>query len=618
MKLGLQGQYTILITAVVLVIVIGLGTLLLIQTRSTISALTQTSEAEMERELHAQLKSRGEIIARLLADNLINPLYHSDMEAIYQLLLNAKHQQDVTHVHVLDKAGFIVHDGIEGIPGLGKRSSTKISDKALTSSELLAHMTEDVFYVAMPVLLGDLRLGTVLVEMSTEGIHAEIAQVNLTLTGLSGKDERRQLYSMLLATLVFIIIGIVLSAMLARSFTRPIKELATKIKDVGHGQYDIQLSFSRRDEIGFLATEFQEMVQRLRETTVSKDFLDNIIASMNDALIVLNLDGTISMINAATCHLLGEGKSHLLSSKLFDLIIEDEETISQWLQEVLDKGDLVAQETSFRQKNDSIIPVSFSASLMHNHKGEPHWIVCVAQDISERKQIERMKDEFIATVSHELRTPLTAIYGTLSLLSSENKEVLNGDNQQLIDVAYNNSIQLVSLVNDLLDSQKIVSGKMKYEMSPVNMWDVLRESVENNQAYATKHAVKYKILEDKSKMAIVNADQHRLLQVMANLLSNAAKFSHNGSDVEISLQRIDSMIEVSVQDYGEGIPDDFQQHIFERFRQADGSTTRLAGGTGLGLSISKDIIEQMNGEIGYQTEQGKGARFYFRLPVADV
>jgi len=616
MKRGLQSHYSILIISVVLVIVIGLSILMLVQTRSTISALTQTSSTEMKHVLLKQLEHHGEIITQLLADNLINPVYLSDMKAIHQLLSNVKRQQEVKHVYVLDKAGLILHDGIESIPGLGKRPSDPVSDKAITATDLSHSMIDDVLYIAMPIYLGGQRLGTIVVTMSTDGIHQEISQANETLTSLSVEGEQRQIYSVTLATLFFILVGIMLSFMLAKGFTRPIKELASKIKDVGKGKYDIQMSFSRQDEIGYLATEFQEMVQQLRDTTVSKEFLDNIISSMNEALIVLNLDGSISMINAATSQLLGEDKAHLLSLNISDIIAEDEETVSQWLNKVKDTGELVAPETGCRDKNSVIIPVSFSASLMHNQDGEPRWIVCVAQDITERKQIDRMKDEFISTVSHELRTPLTSIYGTLSLLASGDKEIISGNYQKLIEVAHNNSVQLISLINDLLDSQKIVSGKIQYDMLPLDMWDLLRESVENNQSYATEHGVKFQLMDSDSIKAIVNADHSRLLQVMANLLSNAAKFSPSGSVIEISLQRMDDMIEVSVKDYGEGIPSHFQEHVFERFRQADSSTTRSVRGTGLGLSISKDIIKHMNGEIGYRTEEGKGTQFYFRLPAA--
>jgi len=617
MKRGLQNYYSILITAVVLVIVIGLSILTLVQTRNTISTLAQTSSTGMKQELFKQLTHRGEIIVRLLADNLINPLYLSDTNAVFQLLSNAKRQQDVKSVHVLDKKGLIIHDGIEGIPGLGKHPADPVSDRAIASSDLLHAMIDDVLYVAMPIYLGGKRLGTVLVTMSTDGIHREIDQVSESLTSLSVEGEQRQLYGVILATLFFILVGILLSIMLARRFTHPIKELASKVKDVGKGKYDIQLSFSRQDEIGYLATEFQEMVQQLRDTTVSKDFLDNIISSMNEALIVVNMDGSVSMINAATSQLLGEDKARLLSLNILDIIAEDKEIINQWMNQVKETGELVALETGYHDKNRNSIPVFFSASLMHDKDGEPKWIVCVAQDITERKQIDRMRDEFISTVSHELRTPLTSIYGTLSLLASGDKDIIDENYQKLIEVAHNNSVHLVALIDDLLDSQKIVSGKMKYDIMPLNMWDLLRESVDNNQSYATEHGVKYQLMGDDSRKAIVKVDHSRLLQVMANLLSNAAKFSPNGGIVEISLQRVDDMIEVSVRDYGDGIPSHFQKHVFERFRQADSSTTRSVGGTGLGLSISKDIIENMNGEIGFRTEQGKGTQFYFRLPAAE-
>jgi PAS domain S-box-containing protein len=237
-------------------------------------------------------------------------------------------------------------------------------------------------------------------------------------------------------------------------------------------------------------------------------------------------------------------------------------------------------------------------------------------DISARKEIERMKNEFIAVVGHELRTPLSSIVGSLGLLVRA--EDLREDIQTLIRVARDNSQRLVRLVNDILDVEKLDSGEFQIRLEPVELESLIDTALQANRGYADQYGVTL-VRSHSEGPAWVDANFDRLMQVMTNLLSNAAKFSPSGSRVEISLQRTAAGFRVSIVDPGPGIPEEFKPRVFDRFAQADSSTSRQRGGTGLGLAICKIIIDRLGGKIDFVSSPGAGTTFYFELqPAAQV
>jgi CheY-like chemotaxis protein len=186
----------------------------------------------------------------------------------------------------------------------------------------------------------------------------------------------------------------------------------------------------------------------------------------------------------------------------------------------------------------------------------------------------------------------------------------------LIDIAVKNSERLINLVNDLLDMEKIEAGRMEFRFDVQDMTALVRQSLAINRAYASEHGVEFVLVEAPPE-ARVRGDADRLAQVMANLLSNAAKFSPEGGRVDISVTRVRTIVRVAVADRGAGIPTEFRDRIFDRFCQADSSDSRQKGGTGLGLSITKAIVERHEGRIGFDTETDVGTTFYFELPELD-
>jgi signal transduction histidine kinase len=224
------------------------------------------------------------------------------------------------------------------------------------------------------------------------------------------------------------------------------------------------------------------------------------------------------------------------------------------------------------------------------------------------------KSDFLATVSHELRTPLTSIRGALALIAGGVAGELPAAAKPLIDIANKNSERLILLVNDILDMEKIEADKMEFNVRPVMLMPLLLQALEGNRAYAEQYKVGFVLDGDSLSGAMVGVDSDRMMQVMTNLLSNAAKYSPAGGKVLVAAARIGGLIRVTVADNGAGIPEEFRARIFQKFAQADSSDSRKKGGTGLGLSIVKALVEKMGGAVGFDSQPGVQTAFYVELP----
>jgi len=256
-----------------------------------------------------------------------------------------------------------------------------------------------------------------------------------------------------------------------------------------------------------------------------------------------------------------------------------------------------------------------SATLSLRSRQLEHSLSQLAENNRELKRLNTLKDEFISTVSHELRTPLTSIRGAVGLLASKAVAQDSQHYQQLLQTALGNSERLSQLINDLLDLQKFESGNFSLAFGSLDMKQLVLQALDGIAPFAAKYQVSF---QTKLTECQVMADQTRIRQVVDNLLSNAIKFSSAGQAVLIQLIIHEDRIRFEVQDQGCGIPDNFRNRIFEKFSQADGSTSRKVEGTGLGLNICKTIINAHHGEIGFDSEPEQGALFWFELPMQQI
>jgi signal transduction histidine kinase len=236
-----------------------------------------------------------------------------------------------------------------------------------------------------------------------------------------------------------------------------------------------------------------------------------------------------------------------------------------------------------------------------------------ARDVTDEREAARFKDELIGTVSHELRTPLTAITGSLGLVRAGIAGPIEPEALKLIEVAHRNGVRLSRLVNDLLDMDKLRAGQLDFHLAETDLVRLLEDAVVQNLPYAQAFDVAID-LDAPAAPVIAEVDPDRLLQVLSNLLSNAAKFSAEGSRVEIRLRALPHSVRISVIDRGRGMSLDFRRRLFTRFAQENRSSERGQAGTGLGLAITKSIIDQHGGTIAVDTEVGVGTTFHLLLP----
>lgn len=263
--------------------------------------------------------------------------------------------------------------------------------------------------------------------------------------------------------------------------------------------------------------------------------------------------------------------------------------------------------------------ITYEISLEYcKPEGDEARIVAMYRDITQRKIAEKAKNEFIATISHELRTPLTSMKGALGLAASGAAGEMSEKVGKLVNLASTNCERLNLLINDILDLEKIESGKMSFNMEPCDLGQLVGEALEANEHYANQFGVSFTgTFSDEPGMFMTLGDRGRLRQVLDNLMSNAAKFSPKGSEILISVSAYKNRMRISVRDYGCGIPAKAQATIFDKFTQADSSDTRAKGGTGLGLAIARQIVEHHSGRLFFVSEEGAGTEFFVDLPILE-
>lgn len=270
----------------------------------------------------------------------------------------------------------------------------------------------------------------------------------------------------------------------------------------------------------------------------------------------------------------------------------------------------IKREVFFRRKSGQIFSAEISISAV-SLEGSIQ-LICITRDISERKRLDTMKNEFVSNVSHELRTPMTSISGSLGLILGDQAGTVTSETRKLLEIAYRNSVRLGRLINDILDLDKMEAGKMIFKFERSNLTDILQHAVEISRPFADQCHVSL-ILEQPHSSIPVHVDSDRLIQVLVNLISNALKFSLPGGEVIVNAHKSQGRVKVSIIDQGQGIPEEFQSRLFQKFAQVDASDKKKRSGTGLGLYISKMIIEKMKGTIGVVSEPGVGSTFFFEL-----
>jgi PAS domain S-box-containing protein len=331
---------------------------------------------------------------------------------------------------------------------------------------------------------------------------------------------------------------------------------------------------------------------------------------------MIDSGGKIAVVNAEAEQMFGY-RSHELVGRPVDMLVPERQRPQyvRLLQQLSIRSDGrragLGRDLLGLRKDGSEFPVEIGLNPLRTREGP--MVLGVVVDITQRKQMERLKDEFVSTVSHELRTPLTSIAASLGLLSGATQYNLPATAKRLIAIAHSNSERLVRLINDILDVEKIESGNVSFDLERVEVVTLVEQTIEANRAFADGCGVRLHL--DGSGPREVRADPDRLMQVVTNLLSNAIRFSPRAAEVVVSVVSRSERVRISVRDHGPGIPESFRPHVFERFAQADATAAQPKGGSGLGLSIVKQIVLRLGGEVGFLDAPGGGTIFYVDLPA---
>jgi PAS domain S-box-containing protein len=380
--------------------------------------------------------------------------------------------------------------------------------------------------------------------------------------------------------------------------------------------------------------------------------LGAIVASSEDAIVSKTLEGIVTSWNAAAERLFGYSASDMIGQPILRIIPEERHHEEVEILSKLRRGERIERyETVRKHKDGRRFEVSLTVSPVRDSTGRIVGAAKIAHDITERRNTERalrereaelakllaeresilaseraarseaerlshMKDEFLATLSHELRTPLNAIQGWATLLRT--REVGSGDLERGLETIERNVRAQSQIVNDLLDMSRIISGKVHLEVQPLHLHELVGNAIETVRPAASAKQLRIQSMLD-SRIGLVRGDPNRLQQVFWNLLSNAMKFTPKGGRIQVVLERVNSHVEICVEDTGIGIRPDFLPHVFDRFRQGDPSTTRHFGGLGLGLSIVKSLVELHGGSVRVKSPgEAQGSTFIVALPVLHV
>ncbi|MBA3911253.1 MAG: hypothetical protein C0524_15610 [Rhodobacter sp.] len=333
---------------------------------------------------------------------------------------------------------------------------------------------------------------------------------------------------------------------------------------------------------------------------------------------IVGLDGRWLRVNSVLCELFGYSEQRLLETDFQTLTHPEdlEKDLDHVRSLIAGEGSTYRMEKRYFRSDGGIILVDLSVAIVRDKAGEPLHFVSQLLDVTEQRNLERMKGQFVANVSHELRTPLTSILGALGLLAAMPGNEFPDEANRLIYIAQQNAERLKMRISDILDFEGLTTGRLKLSLAPERIAPLLEKSLLNSVIYAQKYDVKI-VLDAMDRSMTSRVDADRFEQVVANLLSNAAKYAETGSTVRIGMTSSEEMISVHVTNRGPVIPEKYRGLLFKPFSHIEKPAAQKREGTGLGLSICKQIVEQMGGRIGFETEEGS-TTFWFTLPQASM
>jgi PAS domain S-box-containing protein len=429
-------------------------------------------------------------------------------------------------------------------------------------------------------------------------------------------------YSTLIISIATIFAGLIAAFYLTNKIVKPIYDLIDKIKRISEGDYSQQLDIAGKDEIGELAREFNTMTEKLKsyellnikKLKTEKQKAEAIVESISDGIIVTDEANRLILVNRAAEKALGINEAEALNRHFLEVI--KHEDMFELINNIK-----AGKNANYKKYIDITISIDnrikhyrVNAKPIKDKEQNNIGVVVLMQDITKLKEVDQMKSDFVSTVSHEFRTPLTSIGMAVGLLLDKVPGSINDEQYELLEAIKEDNERLKNLVSDLLDLSRLESGKIHMDIQSYDLDKIVNHAIKPFYIQAKEKNISIKV-NIKDNLSKVKADFNKISWVLTNLIGNAIRYTPKDGTGKITInakQTANKML-ISVSDNGNGIPEEYQQKIFEKFIQVKDGDRENTGGTGLGLAISKEIIKAHGGEIWVQSKVGEGSTFYFTL-----
>jgi len=440
----------------------------------------------------------------------------------------------------------------------------------------------------------------------------------------NGRDNAKSnavnaMYLILLISTTAAIIGLIISLIYTKKSLKPIYLLTETIKSVREGAINKQAPVINEDEIGMLAKEFNNMTSRLYEfeQSTTGNLLSErnksiaIVKSITDPLIVLDASYKIQLLNESGENIFGVLEQNIINSHFLETIGNME--LYDYIFIVVNNKPINTEKILSFQVNERIYFFNVIVTVVNDKEGKINAIVVLLKNITEYKELEKVRTDFIATISHEFKTPLTSIMMGVGLILEKNVGIINEKQEEMLETIKEEAEKLTDLVSDLLKLSKIQSDQAVYDIKTYPIIKIARECVKNYLVQAKNSGIAlYNSIEEDLPDVVV--DEAKITWVLNNLVSNALKYTNSGGEIVIGAFIDGEKMKVFVKDNGTGIPRQYHKKIFEKFVKISAYDTEFLS-SGIGLSIAKGIVEAHGGTIYCESEVNKGSTFTFTLPV---
>lgn len=508
---------------------------------------------------------------------------------------------DITNVIVVDNQSRIIGTN-SNLYSVNQRITREIIQQVLffdsqREGVFINQETDDTVFVRVDPIISDdgIVVGAIYLESSLEEVYDQIEEINTIF-----------FQGALLAISIAAIIGV----LVARSITKPIKEMRRQALIMAKGDFTKQVNVYGKDEIGQLSEAFNDLNNRLKHSyaTIEEERwkLSSVLSNMSDGVIATDNEGSITLMNEAAGILVGQNPDDMIGDDLLEVLQLDEKTVD--ISDLQDSGSMIIDLS----EDNNLFLMRANFSTIMDDEGEITGFITVLNDVTEDEKVEQERRDFVSNVSHELRTPLTTMKSYIEALTEgawEDKEIA----PKFLDVTQNETERMIRMVNDLLQLSKMDSDEYPLHKERTEFVEYFHKVIDRFEMNIPETITIQR--EIPNKRYSVWIDQDKMTQVLDNIISNAIKYSPEGGKIVLRLESKRHYLLVTVQDEGVGIAYDKLEKIFERFYRADRARTRKLGGTGLGLAITKEVVEAHHGKIWAKSKEGYGTTIYFSLPL---